>query len=133
MMLHQIKNENSRFSDPRNPQATSKEFTSPIFYKNFFKTPLTVNNCVESFLGPSISNYSDYASAMVLSEVLTFNHFLPMIREKGGAYGAGCSVNESGLMNFYSYRDPKIESTYENFEKGVDAVLDSKDLDPTKL
>jgi Zn-dependent M16 (insulinase) family peptidase len=28
---------------------------------------------------------------------------------KGGAYSAGCSLNESGIINFYSYKDPKIK------------------------
>jgi presequence protease len=40
---------------------------------------------------------------------MTFTYLLPSIREKGGAYGAGCSVNESGTFTFYSFRDPKIE------------------------
>ena len=51
---------------------------------------------------------------------------MPLIREKGGAYGAGCAMNESGLINFYSYRDPKIQRTYENFEKSVQDILDGK-------
>jgi len=60
---------------------------------------------------------------LILSELLTFNHLHPMIREKGGAYGAGCSANESGLFNFYSFRDPKIEATYDAFEMCVDRLL----------
>jgi Zn-dependent M16 (insulinase) family peptidase len=55
---------------------------------------------------------------------MTFNYLHPLIREKGGAYGGGCSVSENGLINLYSYRDPKIEQTYESFEKAIDSVLD---------
>jgi len=59
-------------------------------------------------LGPTYADYKDYGAGLVLSELLTFNYFLPYIRERGGAYGAGCAFNESGIINFYSYRDPKI-------------------------
>jgi len=51
---------------------------------------------------------------------------LPAIREKGGAYGAGCALDESGLISFYSYRDPQLEKTFENFEKCVQNVIDGK-------
>lgn len=44
---------------------------------------------------------------------------MPMIREKGGAYGAGCAMDESGIINFYSFRDPKLSHTYDNFEKAI--------------
>ena len=59
-------------------------------------------------LGPTYKNSDDYGVALVLAELLTSNYMMPLIREKGGAYGAGCAINESGLINFYSYRDPKI-------------------------
>lgn len=86
---------------------------------------MTVNNCVESMVGASYNNYDDYAALMVLGELMTFNYLIPLIREKGGAYGAGCQVNESGTFNFYSYRDPKVDQTYENFEKALNDVIDS--------
>jgi Zn-dependent M16 (insulinase) family peptidase len=70
--------------------------------------------------GAAYKNADDFAALMVLGDLMTFNYLLPSIREKGGAYGAGCKVNESGTFSFYSYRDPKIESTYENFEKALD-------------
>ena len=55
---------------------------------------------------------------------MTFSFLLPSIREKGGAYGAGCRVNESGLIDFFSFRDPKVKDTYNNFERAVNDVLD---------
>lgn len=78
------------------------------------------------------SNIDDFASLMVLSGLMTFTYLLPSIREKGGAYGAGCSANESGTFTFYSFRDPKIESTYENFERAISSVLD-KDFSEQQL
>lgn len=41
------------------------------------------------------------------------------IREKGGAYGGGCKFNNNGLLNFFSYRDPKNVQTYDAFTKAV--------------
>jgi len=60
-------------------------------------------------LSATYSNHEDYAALMVLGDLMTFNYLLPSIREKGGAYGAGCQVNENGTFTFYSFRDPKIE------------------------
>lgn len=112
-------------------------FSKPIYHKTFFKTPLTVNNCVESLIGPTYSNYHDYAAGLVLSELLTFNYLLPSVREKGGAYGAGCRVNESGLIDFYSFRDPNIVPTYNNFERSVHEIIEGKfnlrDMQEAKL
>ena len=107
LLLNQIKNENSRFSESISDiKLLEKEFKAPVYHQTFFKTPLAVNNCVESLLGPTYANYEDYGVGLVLSELLTHNFLMPSIREKGGAYGAGCAMNESGLINFYSFRDP---------------------------
>ena len=63
MLLNSMKNENSRFSDKiPNLVSISSEFDKPIFYKNFFKTPLAVNNCTESMLASTIANADDYAA-----------------------------------------------------------------------
>ena len=119
MLLNQIKNENSRFGQESNEiKNVYREFTKPVYHKTFFKTPLSVNNCVEAMIGPTIYD-ADYATGLVLQELLTYTFLTPLIREKGGAYGAGCTINESGFISFYSYSDPKIVKTYENFERAI--------------
>ena len=75
--------------------------------------------CTESMIGVNRLNTDEYASLMIFSEIMTYNFLHPLIREKGGAYGSGCSINESGTLTFYSYRDPKVDQTYENFEKSL--------------
>lgn len=74
---------------------------------------------------------------LVLSELLTFSYLIPFVREKGGAYGAGCRMNESGMIDFYSFRDPKIQATYDNFERAVQEVIEGKfnlrDMQESKL
>lgn len=127
MLVNQIKNENSRFSEEHsNILRIESEFSQPKYHLNYFKTPLAVNNCLEGMLGPTYANEKDYAAGLVLSELMTFSFLMPLIREKGGAYGAGCALNESGLINFYSYRDPQLDRTYDNFEKAVQNVIDGQ-------
>ncbi|KAK1815218.1 Mitochondrial presequence protease [Friedmanniomyces endolithicus] len=47
------------------------------------------------------------APLAILAQLLTHKHLHHEIREKGGAYGAGCTTNGlSGTMGMYSYRDP---------------------------
>lgn len=87
-------------------------------------------------VGPTIKNIDDYGSLLILSEMLTFI-YLKSIREQGGAYGAGCALDESGIISFYSYRDPQVDKTYLNFEKGIQEIIEGKfstqQLDESKL
>ena len=137
MIMSAILNGNSRGREKLNHKFIgNREEFNPIYYQNFFETPLTVNNCVESFIGPGY--YSEnYGHSLVTASILTHEFFLPVIREKGGAYGAGASADESGIFNFYSFWDPKMEATYESFEKGLQRVCDGefteKQLEQSKL
>ena len=117
LLLNSVKNENSRYQERHSDILT--DFTDQTYYKNFFKTPLAVSNCVETMVGPTITSTDDYGALLILSELLTYVFLLPAIREKGGAYGAGCALDESGMISFYSYRDPNVDKTYLNFEKGI--------------
>lgn len=124
LLLNALKNENSRYLEKyNNVEKIKEEFDLPVYYKHFFKTPLTVNNCSESMIIPTITNIDDNAALQVLGDLMTFTYLIPSIREKGGAYGAGCKVSENGIFTFHSYRDPKIDSTYDNFEKALDSVV----------
>ena len=77
-------------------------------------------------VGPTSKNQEDYASLLVMQELLTMNFLLPYVREQGGAYGAGCSVDGSGLISLYSYRDPNVDATYDQFERAVGELIDGK-------
>lgn len=123
MLLNAMKNNNSRFGEVHSSQIL-EPFT-PLYFKTFFKTPMPVNSCVESFVGPCYRS-DDYGTGLILAELLTHSHLHPLIREKGGAYGAGCRLNESGLINFYSFRDPAIVRTYENYERTIIDACDGK-------
>ncbi len=52
---------------------------------------------------------------LVASRVLSYDYLWDEIRVKGGAYGVDFQVGRSGVMQFYSYRDPHIDKTIERF------------------
>ena len=82
--------------------------------------------CAESLLGPTVLNEDDYASMLILQEIATYVFLHTSVREKGGAYGAGCSISESGIITMTSYRDPNCDATFENFERAVAEIIDGK-------
>lgn len=52
------------------------------------------------------------APLIVLGQLLTHNYMHPIIREKGGAYGASASASSiSSLFSMSSYRDPKPQNS----------------------
>lgn len=58
----------------------------------------------------------DGAALQVLSQLLTFKHLHSVIRESNGAYGGGLMADGlSGIMNYYSYRDPNCLKSVSNF------------------
>jgi len=77
-------------------------------------------------IGPTIASEEDYGALLVLTQLLTMDFLMPLIREKGGAYGAGAGISDSGIISFYSYRDPQCDQTFENFERGISEVIDGK-------
>lgn len=73
MLLNAMKNENSRFSEKLpNIEKLAGEFEGgkQTFYKNFFKTPLAVNNCTESMLSAPYTNVDDFAALQVLGDMM---------------------------------------------------------------
>jgi len=120
-LLESMKKENPRYAehldDTKMPEFEVK------YRKHFFETTLKVNMCVESMVGPSRKEIEDFGALLIARELLTYGFLLPSIREKGGAYGAGCSLDDSGVISFYSYRDPNIEKTYVNFDQSVKDLL----------
>jgi Zn-dependent M16 (insulinase) family peptidase len=49
------------------------------------------------------------------------------IREKGGAYGGGATYNaEASAFVFFSYRDPRLLETYNDFKLAQDWLMSSE-------
>jgi len=87
-------------------------------HKTIIKSPSQINECVEAFIIPPM-NHEDYAKCVIFANLLTWSQLHSEIREKGGAYGAGASPNESGLVMLYSFRDPNPKRTFNCFEKSI--------------
>ena len=78
---------------------------------------------------------SDPAAAVysVLGKYLQDEYLHSKIREKGGAYGSGASYYPSGeSFKFFSYRDPRLSGTIQDFRESISNFLDSK-YNPKRL
>jgi len=84
-----------------------------------WSTNAQVNFCAKSF--PAVpSGHPDAAILTVLGEYLGNGFLHSAIREKGGAYGGGASFDgESAAFRFYSYRDPRLLETMDDFDESV--------------
>lgn len=101
-----------------------------------FESPLPVNYASKSV--PSVPyKHKDYAALKILCRLLSSKYLLPTIREKGGAYGAGVRLTPSGVISFFSYRDPKPADTFETFDGSLDWInknnFTDQDIEESKL
>lgn len=63
----------------------------------------------------------------VVKTAVNTDYLYQQVRVKGGAYGVGCGFgNESGNVQFTSYRDPKLVETDEVYRKTGDFVRNLK-------
>lgn len=123
LLLNAVKNENDIFSDELNdPEVTKFEEKQ---MKTLIKTPAQVSECTEVFKIPAY-NHEDYPKCVIMANLMALNILHKEIREKGGAYGSGASLSETGLCILYSYRDPKPERSYKVFEKATVLIKDGK-------
>ncbi len=85
-----------------------------------------VNFCAKAY--PAVDEEHDDAPALtVLGGFLRNGCLHRMIREQGGAYGGGASFDPAGRsFRFYSYRDPRLAETLEDFDKGIQWMLEEQ-------
>lgn len=72
----------------------------------------------------SMANAHVSGSMFVLAHILTYDYLWNTIRAKGGAYGTGFTVNLSGDIALYSYRDPNLQDTVSAFDKTYEYLAD---------
>lgn len=82
-----------------------------------FTTGTSVNYCALCFPAPSL-RHVDAAALAVGARILTNRWLHPRIRERGGAYGGGAGFT-SGCVQLTSYRDPRLEATYQDMRDGL--------------
>ena len=84
--------------------------------------------------------HADLAPLAIGARVVSSCFLHRELREKGGAYGGGCSASSDGTLRFTSYRDPHVLRTVDTFEESVRWVTSSssssftdRDVDEPKL
>jgi Zn-dependent M16 (insulinase) family peptidase len=72
-------------------------------------------------------DHEDSAALSVLGGFLRNGYLHTAVREKGGAYGGGATHDSSiAAFKFYSYRDPRLSETLDDFDKSIDWMLNNK-------
>jgi Zn-dependent M16 (insulinase) family peptidase len=85
-----------------------------------------VNFCAKAY--PTVpSGHPDAAALTVLAGYLRNGYLHRAIREQGGAYGGGASHDASlAAFRFYSYRDPRLGETLEDFDASLRWLRESR-------
>ncbi|OZG71318.1 peptidase M16 [Hahella sp. CCB-MM4] len=85
-----------------------------------------VNFCAKAF-ATVVGEHPDAAALTVLGHYLRNGYLHRAIREQGGAYGSGASQdNANAIFRFFSYRDPRIEGTLQDFAGSVKWMLEAE-------
>ncbi len=86
-------------------------------------TNTQVNFCARAY--PAVpAEHPDAAALEVLGGFLRNGFLHSKVREQGGAYGGGASFDaDIGAFRFYSYRDPRLAETLEDFDRAIDWLL----------
>ena len=89
-------------------------------------TSTQVNFCAKAY--PTVpSAHPDNATLHVLAGYLRNGFLHRAIREQGGAYGGGASQDaNSASFRFFSYRDPRLEATLDDFDASIQWVLNER-------
>jgi len=89
-------------------------------------TSTQVNFCAKAFATVP-SSHEDNAVLQVLAGFLRNGFLHRAIREQGGAYGGGASQDSnSASFRFFSYRDPRLSETLDDFDKAIDWLVTEK-------
>lgn len=101
------------------------------------KFPFATHSVVKSLVTVPRS-HEDFPKLVILCKLISSKYLLREVREKGGAYGAGARVSNSGILNFFSYRDPNNESTMKVYDYSCRWLEEGKefserDIEESKL
>jgi len=113
---------------PFNIQPADADILADSAKHAYWMVDSQVNFCAMAFA--TVNQLHPDAPALAVTAGILRNGFLhTAIREQGGAYGAGASQDSSlGIFKFYTYRDPRIEGTFDDFNASITWLLnDAKD------
>lgn len=91
--------------------------------KEAWVTSTQVNFCAKAY--PTVAvGHADAPALTVLGGFLRNGYLHRAIREQGGAYGGGASQDSaSASFRFFSYRDPRLCETMQDFDDAVSWLL----------
>lgn len=94
--------------------------------KQAWLTNSQVHFCAKAYATVPMG-HEDSAPLVVLGNLLRNGFLHRAIREQGGAYGVGASQDSnSAAFRFYSYRDPRLEDTLQDFDNAIDWFMNSQ-------
>lgn len=102
------------------------KFTLPTIrdrVRQVWTTNTQVNFCAKAY--PTVAaSHVDHAALSVLGGFLRNGFLHRSIREQGGAYGGGADQDaNSASFRFYSYRDPRLTETLDDFDRAIEWLL----------
>lgn len=99
---------------------------APSAHQQAWLTNTQVNFCAQAYATVA-ATHADSAALTVLGNFLKNGYLHRAIREQGGAYGGGASHDAThGVFKFYSYRDPRLQGTLDDFNLSIDWLLNTK-------
>jgi len=89
-------------------------------------TSTQVNFCAKAY--PTVpASHEDNAVLHVLAGFMRNGYLHRAIREQGGAYGGGAGQDaNSASFRFFSYRDPRINETLDDFDRALEWAVSGK-------
>lgn len=107
-------------------EASKRKFSLPSIRKNvkqLWKTNTQVNFCAKAYATVPMA-HQDAPALTVLGGYLRNGYLHRVIREQGGAYGGGASQDSNiAAFRFYSYRDPRLSETLDDFDQSIQWLL----------
>lgn len=97
-----------------------------------FVIPSTVSYVARA-TAPSAADAGTLGAWQVATRALSFDYLWNEVRVKGGAYGVGFKRTTEGLRQFWSFRDPAVDTTLVRYDGAAEWLAtwpgDAKELD----
>ena len=110
----------------RQPDTAFEPFTTENVedtVRQMWITNTQVNFCARAYKTVPME-HPDAAPLSVLGGFLRNGFLHTAIREKGGAYGGGANHDTNiAAFRFFSYRDPRLSETLDDFDRAIDWML----------
>ena len=111
---------------PGNKRPESAVYTSPLPRRFGIRVPASVSHSVQAYDLAEMGQ-RPAGSISVAANILTFAYLWNEVRVKGGAYGTSASVNRTGSMFCYSYRDPSPAASLDIYKDAASFLKELAD------